>query len=259
MTKDTSYSAISNQIVKFIRTEVKKRKSKGVIIGMSGGIDSSVVSMLATIALGNQKVFGLILPDSSVTPEYDTKDAINLAKHLKIGYKVVELKNIKKLLIKNLPKDKMAGANLLVRLRMCLLYYYSTVLDSLVLGTGNKSEIMLGYYTKYGDGGVDLFPIADLYKTQVRSLANYLQIPNKIIEKKSSAHLWKGHTAEGEIGIKYEEIDRILKFLDSKKEYNNSSLTDIGIKKNNLYKVKKMIDKNMHKKFTPPVCYIHGD
>ena len=137
-----------NTIVNFIREEVQKRKSKGIVVGLSGGIDSSVVVVLAVEALGNKKVFGLILPDSSVTPEGDTKDAIKLAKKLKINYKVLQLKKIKKELAKNLPKNKIAVANLLVRLRMSVLYYYATVKHSLVLGTGDKSEIMLGYYTE---------------------------------------------------------------------------------------------------------------
>ena len=186
---------------------------------MSGGIDSSLTAVLAVKALGNQQVFGLILPDSSLTPKTDTKDAIDLVKSLKIKYKVIELNKIKKQIVTSLPKNKMARANLLVRLRMSLLYYYATAMNLLVLGTGDKSEIMLGYFTKYGDGGADLFPIADLYKTEVRSLAQYLGIPAKIIDKKSSARLWKGQTAEGEIGMKYEEIDKILLHI----EHNNIS------------------------------------
>jgi len=130
---------------------------------------------------------------------------------LKIKYKVIELNKIKEQLVNGLPRNKMARANLLVRLRMSLLYYYyATVMNRLVLGTGHKSEMMLGYFTKYGDVGADLFHIVDLYKTEIRSLARYLDLPDKIINKKSSARLWKGQTAEGEIGIKYEEIDKIL-------------------------------------------------
>lgn len=130
---------------------------------------------------------------------------------MKIKYKVIELNKIKEQLVNGLPRNKMARANLLVRLRMSLLYYYyATVMNRLVLGTGDKSEMMLGYFTKYGDVGADLFHIVDLYKTEIRSLARYLDLPDKIINKKSSARLWKGQTAEGEIGIKYEEIDKIL-------------------------------------------------
>jgi len=242
-----------NTIVNFIREEVQKRKSQGIIVGLSGGIDSSLVGLLAVKALGKQRVFALMLPDSSVTPGEDTKDAINLAKNLKIRYKVIDLKKIKKELVNKLPKNKMAVANLLVRLRMSMLYYYATAKHRLVLGTGDKSEIMLGYYTKYGDGGVDLLPIGDLYKTQVRCLAQYLEIPMKIINKKSSARLWKGQTAEKELGIEYEEIDKILQFIADKNS-ERSLFSNSDITKRKILKVKSLIEKNQHKQEMPPVC-----
>lgn len=242
-----------NTIVNFIREEVQKRKSQGIIVGLSGGIDSSLVGLLAVKALGKQRVFALMLPDSSVTPGGDTKDAINLAKNLKIRYKVIDLKKIKKELVNKLPKNKMAVANLLVRLRMSMLYYYATAKHRLVLGTGDKSEIMLGYYTKYGDGGVDLLPIGDLYKTQVRCLAQYLEIPMQIIHKKSSARLWKGQTAEKELGIEYEEIDKILQFIADKNS-ERSLFSNSDITKRKILKVKSLIEKNQHKQEMPPVC-----
>jgi len=245
--------AMCNTIVNFIREEVQKRKSQGIIVGLSGGIDSSLVGLLAVKALGKQRVFALMLPDSSVTPGEDTKDAINLAKNLKIRYKVIDLKKIKKELVNKLPKNKMAVANLLVRLRMSMLYYYATAKHRLVLGTGDKSEIMLGYYTKYGDGGVDLLPIGDLYKTQVRCLAQYLEIPMKIINKKSSARLWKGQTAEKELGIEYEEIDKILQFIADKNS-ERSLFSNSDITKRKILKVKSLIEKNQHKQEMPPVC-----
>lgn len=242
-----------NTIVNFIREEVQRRKSQGIIVGLSGGIDSSLVGLLAVRALGKQRVFALMLPDSSITPGGDTKDAINLARNLEIRYKVIDLKKIKKELVNKLPKNKMAVANLLVRLRMSMLYYYATVKHRLVLGTGDKSEIMLGYYTKYGDGGVDLLPIGDLYKTQVRCLAQYLKIPMKIINKKNSARLWKGQTAEKELSIEYEEIDKILQFI-SNKNSERSLFSNSDITKRNILKVKSLIEKNQHKQEMPPVC-----
>jgi len=115
----------------------------------------------------------------------------------------------------------------------------------LVLGTGDKSEMMLGYFTKYGDGGADLFPIADLYKTEVRSLAQYLGIPATIIDKKSSARLWKGQTTEGEIGIKYEEIDKILEQIEDGSIHLSS--TSDKLNEDNVSKIKSMLEKNEHK------------
>jgi NAD+ synthase len=250
--KEDTYETICNTMINFIKHETKKRESDGVIIGMSGGIDSSLATVLAVKALGNQSVFGLLLPDSSVTPKSDTTDAIELAKSLKIKHKVIELNKIKEQLVDGLPRNKMARANLLVRLRMSLLYYYAAVMNRLVLGTGDKSEMMLGYFTKYGDGGADLFPIADLYKTEVRSLAQYLGIPAKIIDKKSSARLWKGQTAEGEIGMKYEEIDKILLHIEHNDINGFSKHTKLN--ENNISKVKSLLEKNEHKQNMPPIC-----
>lgn len=252
MKESNSNEIIYNTISSFIKREIKKREAQGVVIGMSGGIDSSLTTVLAVKALGNQQVFGLILPDSSVTPKTDTKNAIDLAKSLRIKYKVVELNKIKKQIVNGLPKNKMARANLLVRLRMLLLYYYATVMNRLVLGTGDKSEMMLGYFTKYGDGGADLFPIADLYKTEVRSLAQYLGIPATIIDKKSSARLWKGQTTEGEIGIKYEDIDKILEHIEDGSIHLSS--TSDNLNEDNVSKIKSMLEKNEHKQDMPPIC-----
>jgi NAD+ synthase len=248
------YQTICNTIVNFIKQEIGKRDSEGVIIGMSGGIDSSLTAVLAVKALGNQSVFGLLIPDSSVTPKSDTTDAIELAKSLKIKYKVIELNKIKEQMVNGLPRNKMARANLLVRLRMSLLYYYATAMNRLVLGTGDKSEMMLGYFTKYGDGGADLFPIADLYKTEVRSFARYLGLPKKIINKKSSARLWKGQTAEGEIGIKYEEIDKILEHLKNNIPFCSNPTTKPN--ENNISKIKSLLEKNEHKQ-NMPICKLN--
>lgn len=132
---------------------------------------------------------------------------------------------------------------------MIFLYYYASILDVLVLGTGNKSEMSLGYFTKYGDGAVDLLPIADVYKTEVRSLARYLSIPQEIVDKKSSARLWKGHTAESEIGVSYEDIDKILVNCST-----ISGCSNLDSHKTQL--VKKLMTKNEHKHEMPHICKI---
>jgi NAD+ synthase len=216
--EDKRRRKIIRSITQFIKAEIRIRKSNGLIIGMSGGIDSSVAAWLAVKALGTEKVFGLILPDSSVTPRKDTKDAEELAQKLKINYKVIEVGKSKNQLLRHLPKNKLARANFLVRLRMSILYYYAALLNRLVLGTGDKSELRLGYFTKYGDAAVDLMPLGDLYKTEVRELAEFMQIPSKICRKKSSARLWKGQTTEGEIGLAYEKIDSILMQFENLQE-----------------------------------------
>jgi NAD+ synthase len=241
---------IASYITKFLRDEVSNRKSSVVVIGISGGIDSAVTAALAVRALGHDNVFGLILPDSSVTPKVDIRHAIELSKWLRINYRNIELREVKKQLLRDLPRDKLAGGNLLVRLRMTMLYYYAAILNGLVLGTGDKSEITLGYFTKYGDGAADLLPIADIYKTQVRSLARYLLIPDDIINKKSSARLWRGHTAEGELGLSYDEVDLILENLNNKSKIREPDL------KKKAVKVIQLIEKNKHKHEKPAICKI---
>jgi NAD+ synthase len=261
---------ITRAVSQFIKTEVSKSRSKGVVIGMSGGVDSSVAACLAVNALGAEKVFGLIIPDSSVTPENDTEDAKKLAKKLGIKYKVIEVGKTKNQFLRNFPRNRLARANFLVRLRMSILYYYAAVMDRLVLGTGNKSELRLGYFTKYGDAAVDLMPIGDLYKSEVRELAKFLQIPPNIATKKSSARLWRGQTTEGEIGLAYEKIDSLLKQIDSsdRRKWNPGHLgyQDIALtanEKNKLGNGRKeaqrlldLIDKSGHKLTPPPICRI---
>ena len=139
----------------------------------------------------------------------------------------------------------MAYANLKPRLRMCALYYFAQKLNYLVAGTGNKSELVVGYFTKYGDGGVDILPLVGLLKTEVRQLAKELKIPREIIEKTPSAGLWHGQTDEGEMGITYEELDRIIVAIGRKKIK--------GISKAKLSKVKKMMRGSLHKRAPIPV------
>jgi NAD+ synthase len=237
---EISNEQVCSKIIRFIRKEVKKRSAQVVVVGISGGIDSAVAAALAAKALGPDKVFGLLLPDTS--------HALELVRGLKIRYKIIELKTLRKHLLQRLPNNKLASGNLLVRLRMSLIYYYAAILNGLVLGTGDKSEMSLGYFTKYGDGAADLFPISDLYKTQVRALARYLSIPDEIINKESSARLWKGHTAEREIGLAYDDIDSILDHFERGIRISSHPLRKKAVK------VKELMEKNKHKQEMPVLC-----
>jgi NAD+ synthase len=242
---------VSEIITDFIRKEVKERRSEGLVVGLSGGLDSSVASSLAVQALGPRHVFGLILPDSNISLKNDIHDAKQLAKNLKIKYKVIEIGKIKHQFLKQAPKNKLAQGNFASRLRMCIIYYYAGIMHRLVLGTADKSEIKLGYYTKHGDGAADIFPLADLYKTEVREIARYLEIPLKIQKKKSSPRLWKGHAAENEIGLRYEEIDELLRRMDSntldKSKFNSSDIQ----------RIIEFIENNKHKNEKSPICKVH--
>ena len=239
-------------VTDFIAKETQKRNSKGVIVGLSGGLDSSVAATLAVQALGPRYVFALILPDSNITPKSDIYDAEHLAKCLRVRYRTIEIGTMKKSLIGKLPRNKVAQGNFASRLRMGILYYYAAVMHRLVLGTTDKSELRLGYYTKHGDGAADIFPIADLYKTDVRELARHLQIPYMILEKKSSPRLWRAQTAEGEIGLSYEEIDHILRRLDANTSYKSK------LNPKYLQRIMVLVENNKHKQEMPPICKINN-
>jgi len=216
-------------------------------MGLSGGLDSSVVAVLAKEAVGKKRLLALVLPCHS--QKEDLRDASLIAKKLGIKTKTVNLTNIYDNLIKILPcGTNLAKANLKPRLRMLVLYYFANKLNYLVCGTGNKSEIMTGYFSKHGDGATDILPIGDLAKTQVRALAKELGIPQRIINKPPTAGLWPGQTDEGELGITYSELDDILGRLENKKR-QIASMAKVN-------KVKGMIKRSEHKRQGPKICYI---
>ena len=238
---------MKKKIVVWIKQRVKEAKAKGIILGLSGGIDSSVVAALAKEAVGRNNVLGLYMPIHS-QPQ-DLADAQLVAKKLGIKTKKIDLAKVYNSLISILPVgSSLAKANLKPRLRMLTLYYFANSLNYLVCGTGNKSELMVGYFTKYGDGGVDILPIANLLKKQVRILAKELGIPEKVITKPPTAGLWQGQTDEKEMGITYNELDGILERLENKKKQVSS--------KEKVNKVKKMIEGSRHKRALSKICYL---
>ena len=248
---------ITNCIIDFIRNEVTTANSQGVVLGLSGGIDSSVALYLATKALGNTRVLGLILPDKKVSQQNDIDDAIELSQKVGINYHIIDITEIKQKYIDRLPKEKISIGNLTARIRMNFIYYYANIEHKLVLGTSDKSELMIGYFTKFGDGAADILPLADIYKTELRKLAKYLNLPKKILLKKSSPSLWKDQTAEDEIGMEYEKIDTILKNLaENISENTNKYLLKKGIDKNDILFVKHLLSKNKHKITLPKICII---
>lgn len=218
-----SYPEIKKRIVTFIGSKVHESGASGAVIGLSGGIDSTLTAYLSVEALGSENVLGLLLPEKGITSKQDIDDAVGVAKTLGIEHKVIGISSVLQSFSKAITDfDKtnmVASGNLKARTRMCILYYHANLMKRMVVGTGNKTELLLGYFTKYGDGGVDIEPLGGLYKTQVRGLARYMGIPVKIIDKTPTAGLWKGQTDEGELGVSYETADRILTMLvDEKKD-----------------------------------------
>ena len=232
-------------IVNWIKKEVKKTGAKGIVLGLSGGIDSCVAAALAKEALGKENVLGLILPIHS--DPRDAMDARAMAKKLKIPFKTLDLSRPHDELIKIFPEAKgVARVNIKPRLRMLTIYYFANKLNYLVCGTGNKCELMVGYFTKHGDGAVDILPLGALLKSQVRQLARELGVPGNIIEKPPTAGLWQGQTDEGEMGITYNELDDILDRLQNSKK---QTLPQAKVKK-----VKSMIERSSHKRCGPKIC-----
>jgi len=195
----------------FIAHVVEESGRRGVVLGLSGGLDSALVAKLCADAIGPKRVLGMALPEGP--GGQDRKDAEAWAKELGIGFRVLDIKRIVGTLEGSLAASRaprIARGNIRARARMIVLYYVANTEGRLVIGTGNKSEILTGYFTVAGDGACDFLPIGDLYKTQVREMARHLGLPPRIVDQTPTAGLWKGQTDEGELGITYDELDRIL-------------------------------------------------
>lgn len=209
------YKNIVSEIEDFIREVLEKSGAEGLVVGLSGGVDSSLTVTLCVRAVGSSKVLGLIMP-SSFTPLQDVMDAEYMAKWLGIHTEKISITGISDSIFRELkcnredPVYRVPMANVRARIRMLILYYYANLKKYLVVGTGDKSERLIGYFTKYGDGGVDLLPIGHLYKTHVRELSKYLNVPDRIAYKPSSPQLYPGHKATDEIPLDYDRLDPIL-------------------------------------------------
>ena len=205
---------VTLQVTDFIRSQIEKSGLKGAIVSLSGGIDSSLVLALTVEALGPERVTGVTMPERDVTPESDITDVMQLCATYDVTCDTVEITQILHVMRDALPirdlEDRVSLGNLKARTRMVVAYHYANSLSRMVMGSSNKTELLTGYFTKYGDGGVDLMPIAGLYKTQVRQLARHLRLPESVISKPPSAGLWPGQTDEGELGITYELMDLVL-------------------------------------------------
>jgi NAD+ synthase len=194
----------------FLRHHVQLAGAKGVVVGMSGGLDSSVTAKLAADALGPDKVLAVLMPEST-TPDECMVDAREMAEAWGIHNENFRMNDIVNAAAKTLKvADRNQLGNLKSRARMMVLYQLAAERKFLVMGTGNKSELLTGYFTKWGDGASDLCLLGDLYKTQVKELAAQIGVPEKVIARVPSGDLWKGQTDEGELGIDYATLDRIL-------------------------------------------------
>lgn len=209
---------VERKLVAFIKRKVKEAGSEGVVVGLSGGVDSSVVVALCKKALGKINVLGISMPEGGITNPRDVADARDVSNRLGIRFRVIDIMPVVEGIHQNLSdfsvRALLPAANIKPRVRMTILYYYANLLNRLVVGGGNRSELRAGYFTKHGDSAVDLMPLGGLYKTHVKQLAAHFNLPKRIIEKVPSAGLWRGQTDERELGLAYEKLDMIYVGLD---------------------------------------------
>ena len=240
-------------IHQFLRAHALADGAEGVVIGLSGGIDSALVARLARDALGPEQVLGVLLPDVGF-PAALLSETEEYARSLGIAHRTIPIDSLVRSFASLLPEvqDRVTLGNVLARVRMVLSYTLARETHRLVAGTGNKSELLLGYFTKYGDGGVDLLPIGDLYKTEVRALAAELDLPRAVRERPPSAGLWEGQTDEEELGISYAEVDQILYGLEQLRSPEEIA-RETGIAPGRVQEVLARVDRNRHKRRPPPI------
>ena len=274
--EDLDYARVADEACSFIRAQVGAAGASGVVFGLSGGIDSSVVAHLSARALGADRCLALIMPNESFTPDSETDDGLLVASRLGLRRKVVPIGAVSDAAVGAAAGGqgeteqghggdaRLAVGNLNARLRAALLYYEAQMRGYLVAGTDDRSEYLIGYFTKYGDGASDLLPIADLYKTQVQRLGEHLGVPRHIVEKSPSPHLWKGHDAAGELGMGYGEVDAILSGATGGvgtgvgEEEAARAAAAAGISEESARRIASLNRASAHKRALPPFARLRG-
>jgi NAD+ synthase len=242
---------VSSMLVQFLKDETEKIGLKKVVLGLSGGVDSAVVAALLAKAFDPKNVTALIMPYRESNPNSRTHAEL-LAKNLKIKYIVQDISKMVDAFFAGQPDaTALRKGNKMARERMCLLYDYSAENSALVIGTSNKTELLLGYGSIFGDLASAINPIGDLYKSQIWQLAKYLDIPKEIIDKPPSADLWIGQTDEDELGYTYEEIDKLLYHVIDLR-YPEELLLNLGYTTKTINDIKSKIQRNQFKR-RPPV------
>jgi NAD+ synthase len=242
---------VSDILQKFLLEEVKKAGYERVVFGLSGGVDSSVVAYLCARAFSPKQVTCLILPYRTSNPK-NIEHAKLVVNRLKVTYEIRDISTMVDAFFVDEPEaDVNRKGNRMARERMCVIYDYSSKYKAMVIGTSNKTELLLGYGTIFGDLASAINPIGDLYKTQIWQLAEYFSVPQEIIDKPPSADLWTGQTDEEEIGFTYQEIDRLLHYLVDLR-YSHEMLAELNFPRGMAEKIINMIQKSQFKR-RPPV------
>ncbi|WP_275882856.1 NAD+ synthase [Halorhabdus sp. BNX81] len=241
-------------ITDFIADQLDAAGVDRAVLGLSGGVDSSLVAHLAVEAIGAENLHGLVMP-SSVNDEATMSDAERVAMDLGIEYDVIEINPIVDTFLDAYPEaegEKMAVGNVRVRARAVLNYLVANTENALVLGTGNRTESLTGYFTKYGDGAVDCHPIANLYKQQVRQLARHVGVPEEIAERTPTAGMWVDQTDEAELGVEYDTLDSILALAIEGEVGTSATARIIGVDEEIVERVRTLYEQSGHKRSVPP-------
>ncbi|MEM2105552.1 MAG: NAD+ synthase [Candidatus Bathyarchaeia archaeon] len=251
---ELNWSEVEEKIKRFIRDYVEKSGAKGIVLGLSGGIDSCTVAALSALAIGGKNVLGLMLPEKETYNIKDIKHAETVAKKFGLKTEKVDITPVLKAFYSSIPnfdpQDNLCKGNVKARTRMIYIYYYANKFNMLVCGSSDKSETLMGYFTKWGDIAADISPIIDLYKTQVRKLARHVGIPEEIVAKPSSPGLWPGQFAEEELGIKYEVLDLVLYGLEHFMEPKDIA-NQLGLREDFVEKIKRRWLATEHKRRVP--------
>ena len=208
----------AKRITRFIKEYVMNSGAEGIVLGLSGGVDSNTIAALSSLSIGGDRVLGLMLPEEETYNQKDINDATVVAEKFGLKTQLCDITPVLESFYKTIPifdeSDRLCKGNVKARTRMIYIYYYANKLNRIVCGSSDKSETMMGYFTKWGDVAADISPIMDLYKTQVRRLAAHLGVPAELAGKASTPALWPKQLAETELGIRYETLDLILYGLE---------------------------------------------
>ncbi len=254
---DIRCDLVEKILTSFIKDSVFKNGFKNAIVGVSGGLDSAVVLALCQKALGCRHTFALMLPYRISSPE-SLNHGQMVCRQFKVPSEIIDISPAVDAYFNRYPaKNRLQIGNKCARERMAVLYDFSVRKKALVAGTSNKSELLVGYSTQFGDSAAAFLPIGDLYKTQLFELARYLRIPEEIISKKPSADLWPGQTDEAEIGIAYKDLDMILHLLIDKR-WDEGEIVERGFQLPVIRRIKKMIVNSQFKRTMPPVAKLHA-
>ena len=215
---DLDWSEVKSKTKRFVNDYVKKSGAAGIVLGLSGGVDSCTTAALSALALGADRVLGLLLPEQETYDPKDVEHAKLLAERFGLKTEFIDVTSTLEAFYNSIPvfepTEKLSKGNIKARTRMIYWYYYANRFNLLVCGSSDKSETMMGYFTKWGDVAADISPLMDLYKTQVRKLAQHIGVPKEIVTKPASPALWPGQLAEKELGTKYETLDLALYGLE---------------------------------------------